>query len=106
MDLGLVQLAVKALSNELQELKLETKAMKVEISELKRRSSGQPIEKEDKKQDDALLTLAQARKLLNVGRNTFLALVKNEEITPIRMNLRTIRYSKVAIMEFMERNRG
>jgi hypothetical protein len=106
MDLGLVQLAVKALSNELQELKLETKAMKVEISELKRRSSGQPIEKEDKKQDDALLTLAQARKILNVGRNTFLALVKNEGITPIRMNLRTIRYSKVAIMEFMERNRG
>lgn len=80
--------------------------MKVEISELKRRSSGQPIEKKSEKQEDALLTLAQARKILNVGRNTFLALIKNEEITPIRMNLRTIRYSKVAIMEFMERNRG
>jgi regulator of replication initiation timing len=108
MDLELLQLAIKSLSSELQELRNENKTLRVEINEIKRAlqhsTSGHSVSKPPREEDE-LLTIQSARKILNVGRNTFLAMVNNGIIKPIRMNLRTIRYSRVELQRYIEKFR-
>ena len=105
MDLELLQLALKSLSSELTETKTELLALRAEVREMKRNgvnsSSNNSSEKKEKNDDD-LLTLHSARKILNVGRNTFLKLVKDGIIKPIRMNLRTIRYSRIELQRYIQ----
>lgn len=108
MDLELLQLALKSLSGELTEMRTELLALRTEVRELKRNgvntSSNDSSDKKAKNDDD-LLTLHTARKILNVGRNTFLTLVKNGIIKPIRMNLRTIRYSRIELQRYIQEMR-
>lgn len=108
MDLELLQLAVKSLSSELTELKTELLALRAEMKEIKR-SKMQVLASNppgiNTAEDDELLTLSAARKILNIGRNGFLALVKDGLINPIRMNLRTIRYSRLDLQRYIEEHR-
>ncbi|MBI3233257.1 MAG: helix-turn-helix domain-containing protein [Bacteroidetes bacterium] len=109
MDVELLQLALKSLSSELQEVKNENKALRIEINEIKRTiAHSAPIDSTIKpsKEQDELIPLASARKILNVGRNTFLSLVREGIIKPIRMNLRTIRYSRIEIQRYIENSRS
>ena len=108
MDLELLQLAVKSLSTELSELKTELLTLRAELREMKRNrvhelSYNRP--QTTAREGDELLTLLAARKILKIGRNGFLALVKNGLITPIRMNLRTIRYSRIDLQRYIEEHR-
>jgi hypothetical protein len=106
MELQLIQLAIKALVSDMEALKAENKEMKQEIIALKRQQTSQvPVQQEKQIQTDVMLGLLDARRLLGVSRNTFLKMVESGTIKPIRMNQRTIRYSKVSIMEFIENNR-
>lgn len=105
MDLELLQMAIKSLAGELQEVKNENKVLRAELNELKRHvNHSEPIYPAQKpaKDEDELLNIHTARKILNVGRNTFLALVKDGLIKPIRMNLRTIRYSRIELQRYIQ----
>ena len=109
MDLELLQLAIKSIANELQENKVELLALRAEVKELKRGIGhtlpSNPPPKPVKDQDE-LLTIFTARKILNVGRNTFISLVRDGLIQPIRMNLRTIRYSRIEIQRYIQQSRS
>jgi hypothetical protein len=94
MDLQLLQLAIKTLANDLDVIKNENKTMRLEMTELKRKIGNQPNPErnmEPKTSQDELLTLLQARTILQVCRNVFLNMTKEGVITPIRMHRRTIR---------------
>jgi hypothetical protein len=105
MDLQLIQLAVKSLSQDLEQAKGEIKSLQLEIAELRRRPATAPVEQKTVPQDDDLLTLKEARAMLKVCRNVFLEMVKTGIIKQIRMHRRTLRYSKIAIQDFIGRNR-
>ena len=103
MDLELLQLAIKSIANELQENKIELLALRAEVKELKRSRSNPVTPEQEKKQqeEDELLTLQKARTVLGISRNTFLAMVRDGILKPIRMNLRTIRYSRREIQRYI-----
>jgi len=104
MDLELLQMAIKSLAVDLAETKNELKVVRTELNDLRRRPA--PIQTEQKTvaQDDEPLTLLEARRMLKVCRNVFLKMVQNGIFKQIRMNARTIRYSKFAIQDFISRN--
>ena len=105
MDSELLQMAIKSLAADLSETKTELKAVRVELNELRHRPRAVQPEQKHVAQDDDLLTLLEARTILRVCRNVFLKMVQDNVIKPIRMNTRTIRYSKIAIQDFISQNR-
>lgn len=107
MDLELLQLAIKSLSAELQEVKQENKVLAAELKELKRQVAGSPASAPTApvKNDDELIPIGTARSILNVSKNIFLSLVRDGILKPVRINLRTIRYSRVEIQRYIERSR-
>lgn len=56
--------------------------------------------------NDELVSVKIAKTILDVSRNTFLSMVAKGVFTPIRMNLRTIRYSRTEIQSYINRKRG
>lgn len=105
MDLELLQMAIKSLAADLAETKTELKEVRSELNDLRRRPVAVQAEQKIVSQDDEPLTLLEARKMLKVCRNVFLKMVENGIFKQIRMNARTIRYSKFAIQDFISRNR-
>lgn len=105
MDLELLQMAIKSLAADLAETKTELKTLRLELDDLRRRCV--PVQPAQKitSQEDETLTLLEARRMLKVCRNVFLKMVQDGIFKQIRMNARTIRYSKLAIQEFISRNR-
>lgn len=102
MDVKLLQLAVQNLSDRLDKLEKENKELKAEVQELKRMKM--PLTKDQSQKDVELnefLTLKEAISLLKISRSGFLRMVEDGILIPIRMNLRTLRYSKREILEFM-----
>jgi len=105
MDIELLQMAIKSLAADLSETKAELKAVRTELNDLRRRPTAVQPEQKHIAQDDDLLTLLEARTMLRVCRNVFLKMVQDGIIKAIRMNARTLRYSKIAIQDFISRNR-
>lgn len=108
MDAELLQLAIKSLSAELQEIKRDNTVIRNELAQLKKALNSdnqlvKPESKNDSKSADELISIQVARKIMNISRNTFLALVRDGLIKPIRLNLRTIRYSRVEIQNYIQR---
>lgn len=56
--------------------------------------------------NDELINVKVAKTILDVSRNTFLTMVTKGVFTPIRMNLRTIRYSRLEIQRFIDQRSG
>lgn len=56
--------------------------------------------------NDELINVKVAKTILDVSRNTFLTMVAKGIFTPIRMNLRTIRYSRLEIQRFIDQKSG
>lgn len=105
MDLELLQMAIKSLAADLAETKAELKSVRSELDDLRRRPIPAQTIQKPISQEDETLTLLEARRMLKVCRNVFLKMVQQGIFKPIRMNARTIRYSKLAIQEFISRNR-
>jgi predicted DNA-binding transcriptional regulator AlpA len=56
--------------------------------------------------NDELINVKVAKTILDVSRNTFLTMVAKGLFTPIKMNLRTIRYSRSEIQRFIDQKLG
>lgn len=108
MDLTLVKLSIERLHEEVINLKTRVSQQEQEIKMLKREKLQQPenIQKDAKPTLEPLLTNLEARQLLNISKNSFIRLVESGAIKPIRMNLRTIRYSKESIVTYLDSLNG
>jgi len=103
----MVRLAIERMNEEIEKLKLVVKEQQLQISQLQKRSTSQPVSEPviDRKEDE-LLDLQQVKKILNIGRNSLLKLVKEGVFKAIKLNRRTVRYSRQAIMDYIERIRA
>ncbi len=102
---AMVKFAFERINQQLTEMiervkQLEAKCTQLEKQDGNNASNPQPVPQ------DELINVAVAKTILNVSRNTFLTMVAKGVFTPIRMNLRTIRYSRVEIQRFIDQKRG
>lgn len=102
METKLLKLAVERLTEDVEQLKVEMKWLKnLFISKLKKMESfsgsGENLPPEDK-----LLDLMQVRKVLNVSRNSVLTMVKEGRLRAVRINQRTIRYSRSEVQALIK----
>lgn len=103
----MVRLAIERMNEEIEKLKILVKEQQLLISNLQKRNIPQTVNEPvgDRKEDE-LLDLQQVKRILNIGRNSLLKLVKEGVFKAIKINRRTVRYSRIAIMEYIERNRA
>jgi len=102
MELKLLKLALERLSDEVEFLKMENREVRKELSEVKRATSKTVIPASQLiSNEDELLKIVTARSILNVSRNVFLKMVQDGIFKPIRLNLRTIRYSRLEIQKYI-----
>lgn len=78
---------------------LESKCQQLEKQKPKLNAETAPV-------NDELINVKVAKTILDVSRNTFLTMVAKGVFTPIRMNLRTIRYSRLEIQRFIDQRSG
>ena len=104
MELKVILLALESLSQKIETVSQENKELRLEINALKRRTI-EPVSNQVTQKEDELLTIQSARSILGLSRSGFLKLVKDGLIKPIRMNLRTVRYSKRFLQEYIEQYR-
>ncbi len=106
MELKVILLALESLSQKIETVSQENKELRLEINALKRKTN-EPVsnQKFESQKEDELLTIQSARTILGLSRSGFLKLVKDGLIKPIRMNLRTVRYSRRFIQEYIEQYR-
>jgi predicted DNA-binding transcriptional regulator AlpA len=78
---------------------LENKCQQLEKQKPKLNAETAPV-------NDELINVKVAKTILDVSRNTFLTMVAKGVFTPIRMNLRTIRYSRLEIQRFIDQRSG
>ena len=106
MDLLLLKLAIERLNQQLEELKQENKNQHQRIVILEKGSSKEVRhEPMPPVKDTELLTNMEVRALLRIGKNTMIKLTKTGQIQQIRMNERTLRYSKISVLEYIERSK-
>ena len=55
------------------------------------------------KPSDELLNNEQVKSILKIGKNSLIKLVRDGVLVAIRINDRTVRFSKASIMEYIER---
>ena len=101
----LIQLAIKALVADMDTLKSETAILRLEVSALKKHQIPAISTKEKEGNKDELLTLLEACAILGISRSSFIRLVNDGIIKPVKINLRTLRYSRNSLMEFIENGR-
>ena len=101
MELKVILLALESLSQKIETVSQENKELRLEINALKRRTN-EPVSNQVTQKEDELLTIQSARSILGLSRSGFLKLVKDGLIKPIRMNLRTVRYSRRFLQEYIE----
>jgi predicted DNA-binding transcriptional regulator AlpA len=105
MELKLLQLAIQNLSDRYDKLEQDNKLLHLEIKELKRKQSfSEPNQTIKVSEEDELLNIKSAMDLLKVSRSGFIRMVSEGVFKPIKMNLRTLRYSKRQILEFIQRD--
>lgn len=100
----MVKLAFEQLSGEIEKLKQIIDAQKRRIDHLDRlKSDQQPSALPEPKQSDELLTNQQVKQILKIGKNSLIKLVRDGVLVAIRFNDRTVRFSKLAIMQYIEK---
>lgn len=102
-----VRLAIERMSEEIEKLKQTVGEQQKRISELERNRNRTTtvVEPSTPKIEDELLNNAQVKRILNIGKNSLIKLVRDDVLVAIRLNERTVRFSKSAIMEYIERKR-
>lgn len=93
------------MTQQIRELSEEVKQLRNKCAQLEIQK--QPVQIGTTNQiNDELINVTVAKKILDVSRNTFLSMVSKGIFTPIRMNLRTIRYSRIEIQTYIDQKRG
>ena len=99
-----VKLAIERMSEEIEKLKTQVNEQQRRIALLEKNGNRtRPIELIQNKKEDELLNNQQVKRILNIGKNSLIKLVRDGVLVAIRMNERTIRFSRAAIMEYIER---
>ena len=103
-----VKLAIERMSEEIEKLKAQTREQQQRISQLEKTGNRvTPVEKNSsRKNEDELLTNEQVKQILSIGKNSLIKLVQNGELVAIRLNKRAVRFSRAAIMEYIEKKQG
>ena len=99
-----VRLAIERMSEEIERLKQTVGEQQKRISELERnRNRSTPIvEPSTPKSDDELLNNEQVKRILKIGKNSLIKLVRDGVLVVIRINERTVRFSRSAIMDYIQ----
>lgn len=103
-----VKLAIERMSEEIEKLKTQVNEQQRRIALLEKNGNRiAPIEQPiSNKKEDELLNNQQVKRILNIGKNSLIKLVRDGVLVQIRMNERTVRFSRAAIMEYIERKQG
>lgn len=103
-----VKLAIERISEEIEKLKVQIREQQQRISQLEKTGNrATPVEtNSSKKNEDELLTNEQVKQILSIGKNSLIKLVRDGELVAIRLNERTVRFSRAAIMEYIEKKQG
>ncbi|MGV3611684.1 MAG: helix-turn-helix transcriptional regulator [Fluviicola sp.] len=107
MEIKLLMMAIEGLSKRVDDIMRENQSLKNEVKELRRQIDMRPSEsvahtQVESKQEDELLTLKSAIALLKISRSGFIRMVNEGTFKPIKFNLRTLRYSKHDLMNFIK----
>lgn len=102
-----VKLAIERMSEEIEKLKAQVNEQQRRIALLEKNGNRTlAIEPIPNKKEDELLNNQQVKRILNIGKNSLIKLVRDGVLVAIRMNERTVRFSKAAIMEYIERKQA
>lgn len=102
-----VKLAIERMSEEIERLKQTVKDQQKQISELERNRNRSTVVEPDKpKIEDELLNNEQVKSILKIGKNSLIKLVREGVLVAIRINERSVRFSRSAIMEYIRRKQG
>ena len=103
MDLVLIKLSIETLAKRVEELEGANQVLTSKIEELEKREVIQlPIEAAPKEPEDELINGAEVQRMLGVCYNTLQTIVQKNLLTPIRVSARRIRYSKRAVMDYIQ----
>lgn len=107
MELKLVLMAFEGLSKRVDDIMKENQSLKSEIRDLRKQIDLRPTESPapapEGKSEDELLTLKSAISLLKISRSGFIRMVNDGIFKPIKLNLRTLRYSRHDLLNFINR---
>ena len=103
-----VKLAIEKMCEEIERLKKIVQEQQKRISELERNrnQSTTVVETTSPNNDDELLNNEQVKRILKIGKNSLIKLVRDGVLVAIRFNDRTVRFSRRAIMEYIERKQA
>ncbi|WP_430406738.1 helix-turn-helix domain-containing protein [Fluviicola sp.] len=102
-----VKLAIERMSEEIERLKQIVGEQQKRISELEKNRNRNPVvEPETPKIEDELLNNEQVKSILKIGKNSLIRLVREGVLVAIRINERSVRFSRSAIMEYIRRKQG
>ena len=102
-----VKLAIERMSEEIERLKQIVGEQQKRISELERnRNRNTVVEPETPKIEDELLNNEQVKSILKIGKNSLIRLVREGVLVAIRINERSVRFSRSAIMEYIRQKQG
>ena len=102
-----VKLAIERMSEEIERLKQTVGEQQKRISELERnRNRSMVVEPITPKSEDELLNNEQVKSILKIGKNSLIKLVREGVLVAIRINERSVRFSRSAIMEYIQRKQA
>ena len=102
-----VKLAIERMSEEIERLKQTVGEQQKRISELERnRNRSMVVEPITPKNEDELLNNEQVKSILKIGKNSLIKLVREGVLVAIRINERSVRFSRSAIMEYIQRKQA
>ena len=102
-----VKLAIERMSEEIERLKQTVGEQQKRISELERnRNRSMVVEPIPPKNEDELLNNEQVKSILKIGKNSLIKLVREGVLVAIRINERSVRFSRSAIMEYIQRKQA
>ncbi|MGV3613229.1 MAG: helix-turn-helix domain-containing protein [Fluviicola sp.] len=102
-----VKLAIEKMCEEIERLKQTVGEQQKRILELERnRNRSTVVEPSAPKNEDELLNNEQVKRILKIGKNSLIKLVRDGVLIAIRINERTVRFSRSAIMEYIQRKQA
>lgn len=102
-----VKLAIEKMNEEIERLKQTVNEQQKRIIQLEKNGlKSTPNEPVATKIDDELLTNEQVKAILKIGKNSLIKLARDGVLVPIRMNERTVRFSKSAIMDYIQQKQS
>lgn len=94
MDLKTIEWTIMGLRKELEALQEEVKALRKEIQVKQQETVTQD-------QEDELLNTREVLNYLGICYNTLQSVIRKGFISPIRINKRRVKFSKLALMEYI-----